>query len=147
MGACLLVEMLNGLTGCTGVPKAGDDEGAAEDRGATPRPVNMAPAKSLCLRRLLGLRFMAVCFSVLFRKFKNGCGMMTTQEDSGDITKGCRCAVKSSARLEYAVRESIKTRLRRVVGVGPLCKDHSCMCGCRGGLGGCQTLFLGSSQH
>lgn len=64
MGACLLVEMLKGLTGCTGVPKAGDDEGAAEDRGATPRPVNMAPAMSLCLRRLLGLRFMATFPSV-----------------------------------------------------------------------------------
>lgn len=147
MGACLLVEMLNGLTGCTGVPKAGDDEGAAEDRGATPRPVNMAPAMSLCLRRLLGLRFMLGSFSVLFRRFKNGCGMMATKNYSGEITKGCRCAVRSSVRLDYAVRESIKTRLRRVVGVGPLCKDHSCMCGCRGRLGGCQTLFPGSSKH
>lgn len=90
MGACLLVEMLNGLTGCTGVPKAGDDEGAAEDRGATPRPVNMAPAMSLCLRRLLGLRFMAASFSVLSRESNNCCGMMMTKK-------------KTPAKLQKAV--------------------------------------------
>lgn len=58
IGACLLLFVtLKGFIGCTGVPKAGDEERAADDRGATPRPVNMAPAMSLCLRRLLGLMF------------------------------------------------------------------------------------------
>lgn len=95
MGACLLVEMLKGLTGCTGVPKAGDDEGAAEDKGATPRPVNMAPAISLCLRRLLGLRFMAVSFFGLFRKSKSVCGDRE-KKDFVEIIAGCRCAVGSS---------------------------------------------------
>lgn len=60
IGACLFVVTLKGRNGWTGVPKAGEEDGASDGIGTTPRPVNIAPAMSLCLRRLLGLRFMAV---------------------------------------------------------------------------------------
>lgn len=60
IGACLLVVTLKGRNGWTGVPKAGEDDGASAGIGTMPRPVNIAPAMSLCLRRLLGLRFIAV---------------------------------------------------------------------------------------
>lgn len=59
IGACLLVVTLKGRSGWTGVPKPGDEEGASAGRGTMPQPVNIAPAMSLCFRRLLGLRFMA----------------------------------------------------------------------------------------
>lgn len=59
IGACLLVVTLKGRSGWTGVPKPGDEEGASAGIGTMPRPVNIAPAMSLCLRLLLGLRFMA----------------------------------------------------------------------------------------
>lgn len=67
MGACLpFVVTLKGRKGWTGVAKAGDEEGASEESGATPRPVNIAPAMSLCLRRLLGLRFIVIVSIVQF---------------------------------------------------------------------------------
>lgn len=59
IGACLFVVTLKGRNGWTGVPKAGEEDGASAGIGTMPRPVNIAPAMSLCLRRLLGLRFMA----------------------------------------------------------------------------------------
>lgn len=52
---------VNGLIGCTGVPKAGDDEGIEEDgSGAMPLPVNRAPVSSFCCRLLVGLSCIAV---------------------------------------------------------------------------------------
>lgn len=68
IGACLLlVATLNGLNGWMGVPNAGEEDGASAGRGAAPRPVNMAPAMSLCLRRLLGLRFIAAVMGACAR--------------------------------------------------------------------------------